>query len=213
MQPEFHRYLVAVESGHRLDEDLANWERHTLFKTAFRQQQEIVHRRQPGQRHGEPVVNTSLITFLQSIKELIPEATKHWVRQFVAITDGHLMDWVDEVRGVVECKRGLRNNHFPQVDKQEGAHFAAWSNERPDGPGNRRSWRVLVSQDGPELYVSFLEYGPAWEEYITKNRVGNVFPVPAANLATIRTYGAWKIDIAQDMLDFARIIVAILLHP
>ncbi|PLB49014.1 hypothetical protein P170DRAFT_475342 [Aspergillus steynii IBT 23096] len=136
----------------------------------FRQQQEVLHRRQLRQKHGEHIVNTALITFLQSIKELIPEATKHWSAEQVSFK----------------------------------ANF---------GTGNRRPWRVLVAQDGPELYVSFLEYGLAWEEYITKNRVGSIFPVPAVNLARVWTYGPWTVDDVQGMLGFAKIILAILLHP
>lgn len=252
MSAEFQRYLAAVRAGHPHGANLIQWQDQTLFKTAFRQQQEILHGTMLGQIPvGETVINTALITFLQSIKELIPAATKHWsagqakleanfgkipgrrgtVRKYVAITDGRLVDWRNVMRGIAECKKNKRAQHSPQVEKQEAAEFVAWVKSQPDAVGNQRPWyeqyllpelnlgmakvhrRPLVCQDGKELYILFLEYGPAWVEYISKNRVGNVFPVPASSLARISTFGPWEINNADEMLLFAQAIVAILLHP
>lgn len=69
----------------------------------------------------------------------------------------------------------------------------------------------VVSQNGLELYISMSEYDHQWVDYVSKNRVGIVVPVPAANMATLRTYGPWRIDNARHMERFIRIMMGTIL--
>ncbi|PLB52175.1 hypothetical protein P170DRAFT_507033 [Aspergillus steynii IBT 23096] len=123
------------------------------------------------------------------------------------------MDWGSTMKGIIECKKSARANHTLQVEKQKAAETVDWVKSQPDPAGSARARRPVCYQDGEKLYVTFFRYGPAWTEYIAKNRVGNVFPIPADNLATMASFGPWTIDNADDMETFARIIIAILLHP
>ncbi|KAJ9199508.1 hypothetical protein DTO021D3_5914 [Paecilomyces variotii] len=72
---------------------------------------------------------------------------------FTAVTDGQLQDIMSKrILALVECKRGERDKHSPQVKMQETAEMILWIKEYPD-PISRLS-RALISQDGDEIYIS-----------------------------------------------------------
>lgn len=155
--PEIQKYLTMLRAKLPYGAALDTWANNTLFKLAYRNQSELAHKIMSGQKWGESVVNAALITFLQSIAELLPGVQKQWSadrtaltarfgkvrggneRQYVAITDGKLMDWGDVMRGLVECKR-LGRDYSPHVEMQEVAELVAWVKEQPDPAGNLRAW-------------------------------------------------------------------------
>ncbi|KAL3478767.1 hypothetical protein BJX99DRAFT_256180 [Aspergillus californicus] len=88
-------------------------------------------------------------------------------RSYKSVTDGQLQDRnTIKIRAVVECKSMKRNDCSLAVTMQEAAMLVAWIREFP---GNER--RVLVSQDGLKMKVTFAEYGNLWHQYLQDNNV------------------------------------------
>ncbi|KAL2824420.1 hypothetical protein BDW59DRAFT_172933 [Aspergillus cavernicola] len=122
--------------------------------------------------------------------------------KFVAITDGQMQDKMSmQIKGVVECKSRARRSCGRAVDMQEAAMLVAWIKEFP-GPQRR----VLVSQDGREIYVTFAVYGEAWKkDYL---RDGNL-RLDARGFMRINRFGPWVINDADNMEEVAAILLAI----
>ncbi|PLN77649.1 hypothetical protein BDW42DRAFT_202517 [Aspergillus taichungensis] len=193
-----------------------------LFRIPAIQQQEVIQGEVVGggsADQSEATVNTACISFLQAIADLIPQSTRQWTacrikleadfstqrreRRFVAYTDGHLKDISNgQTLALIECKKSRREKHSPAVDMQEVAQMVALVKQHPLGP-NRR---VLVAQDGAELYVSVFEYDQGWLRYLN----GGSGSIAHAGFAYMRRYGPWNIRRASDMEHFALIITALL---
>ncbi|KAE8340911.1 hypothetical protein BDV24DRAFT_133129 [Aspergillus arachidicola] len=173
--PAFRAYISDVTTRRAQPSWNAPWGGNDrLFRVlAIQQQQVIQDTAQYGSVRSEASVNTSFISFLQAIADLVPQSRRQWSadrimltadfstprreRQFVAYTDGQLEDTSSrEILALVECKRSRRQRHSPAVDMQEVAQMVAWVKEHPGGPGGNR--RVLVSDDGTEIYISVFRY-------------------------------------------------------
>jgi hypothetical protein len=88
---------------------------------------------------------------------------------------------------------------------QEVAQMVAWVKQHLGGPGN--DMRVLVSQDGTDVYISVFQYDQGWLRYLN----GGPGSIAHAGFAYMHRYGPWNIQEAIEMEHFARIIVALLL--
>ncbi|KAB8256852.1 hypothetical protein BDV32DRAFT_152872 [Aspergillus pseudonomiae] len=191
-----------------------------LFRIPAIQQQQVIRNglRDEG---SEASVNTAIVSFLQAIADLFPQSGRQWTadrikltadfgtvsrkRQFVAYTDGQLVDTSSrEIVALIECKRFRRAHHSPAVDMQEVAQMVAWVKEHPVIPGNGK--RVLVSQDGTEIYISVFQYDQGWLRYLEGGRGCIV----NAGFAYMHRYGPWNIRRAAQMKHFAEIILALL---
>lgn len=84
--PEIQKYLTMLRAKLPYGAALDTWANNTLFKLAYRNQRELAHKIMSGQKWGESVVNTALITFLQSIAELLPGVQKQWSADRTALT-------------------------------------------------------------------------------------------------------------------------------
>ncbi|KAE8401780.1 hypothetical protein BDV37DRAFT_285332 [Aspergillus pseudonomiae] len=191
-----------------------------LFRVPAIQQQQVIRDELRDER-CEASVNTSIVSFLQAIAELVPQSGRQWTadrikliadfstrrrnRQFVAYTDGQLEDTASRrPLALIECKRSRRDDHSPDVDMQEVAQMVAWVKQHPGVPGNDK--RVLVSQDGTDIYISVLQYDPGWFRYLQGGRGSIVH----AGFAYMHRYGPWNIWVAQQMEHFAQVILALL---
>ena len=144
-----------------------------LFRIPAIQQQDVIRseaKKSSFRGQSEANVNTSFVSFLQAIADLVPQSTRQWTanrirltadfstrqreRTFVAHTDGHLEDRSNsQILALIECKNSRREDHTPAVDMQEVAQMVAWVKEHPGEP-NRR---VLVAQNGTDLHISVFE--------------------------------------------------------
>ncbi|XHF96619.1 hypothetical protein AWENTII_000242 [Aspergillus wentii] len=172
----------------------------------------------------ESIVNTSLIYFLQALTRTIPPDTPNHPRckwrlkkialrahfgnvngqnhGFVAITDGQMQDiTTGRIKAIGQCKKGRRQNHTPQVDMQEASELVALIMEYPDG----RLQRVMISQDGDEIYITFAQYGTNWVKHI------NCQSVLRPGFMILRRFGPWKIGDPADMKHLATIMLTIIL--
>lgn len=174
---------------------------------------------------GETTVNTSLLDLLNAITSTIPGTTLVWnperqsltanfgrvkndptPRKYTAETDGELEDTVSRrIRAIIECKKSARLSNTPQVQMQEVAQMVAWIKEHPDDITNDMNYRLTVSQDREEIYISFFEYSRNWVNYLRGGRID------LAGLATLKTYGPWCINNGAQMSHLAEIILAICL--
>lgn len=193
-----------------------------LFRIPAIQQQDVIRSEdEVGSVLGqsEANVNTSLVSFLQAIADLVPQSTRRWTasrirltadfstqqreREFVAHTDGHLEDRSNnQILALIACKHSRREDHTPVVDMQEVAQMVAWVKEHPGGP-NRR---VLVAQNGTDLYISVFECSEGWLRYLN----GGPGSIAHAGFAYMHRYGPWSIRRASAMEHFALIITALL---
>ncbi|GAB1201872.1 hypothetical protein APSETT445_000464 [Aspergillus pseudonomiae] len=191
-----------------------------LFRIPAIQQQQVIRNglRDEG---SETSVNTAIVSFLQAIADLFPQSGRQWTadritltadfgtvrrkRQFVAYTDGQLVDTFSrEIVALIEYKRSRRAYHSPAVDMQEVAQMVAWVKQHPSVPGNGK--RVLVSQDGTDIYISVFQYDQGWLRYLEGGRGSIVH----AGFAYMHRYGPWNIRKAAQMNHFAEIILALL---
>ena len=62
--------------------------------------------------------------------------------------------------------------------------------------------RVIISQDGNEVYLTFPEFDQFWIRYIQNGRLDR------AGHMTMRKYGPWKIEKSHDIEHFAAIFLA-----
>ncbi|OGM40373.1 hypothetical protein ABOM_010591 [Aspergillus bombycis] len=192
-----------------------------LFRVPAIQQQQVI-RNELQDESTEASVNTSIVSFLQAIAELVPQSGRQWTadrnkltadfstrrrkRQFVAYTDGQLEDTFSrQILALIECKRSRRDDHTPAVDMQEVAQMVAWVKQDPGVPGNDK--RVLVSQDGTDIYISVFQYNQGWLRYLN----GGPGSIVHAGFAYMHRYGPWNICATREMEHFARIILALLL--
>ena len=110
----------------------------------------------------ETSVNSSLVSLLQAGASRTHTRGAQWrstrvsltarlgrfrrpARTFSAVTDGQLQTYGNHhIRALIECKKGRRESHSPQVEKQEVSQFVAWVTEFPDPPamvqGLDRRW-------------------------------------------------------------------------
>ncbi|KAL3410229.1 hypothetical protein V8F44DRAFT_550481 [Aspergillus fumigatus] len=148
-----------------------------LFRVPAIQQQQVI-RNEAENRSTEASVNTSIVSFLQAIADLVPQSGRQWTadrskltadfstrrrqRQFVAYTDDQMEDiFSRRILALIECKQSQRENHSPAVDMQEVAQMVAWVKQDIGTPGNDtpgNDTRVLVSQDATDIYISVFRY-------------------------------------------------------
>ncbi|GIK03224.1 hypothetical protein Aspvir_007293 [Aspergillus viridinutans] len=105
----------------------------------------------------ETSINSSLITLLQGITDLVPTAGRRWRsrhvkltinygrrpgdkkdRKFTAVTDGQLQrsGGGRAISALVECKRAPRMEKRHKEAMQEAAEFATWVGDYRTGPGH-----------------------------------------------------------------------------
>ncbi|KNG90030.1 hypothetical protein ANOM_001591 [Aspergillus nomiae NRRL 13137] len=167
-----------------------------LFRIPAIQKQQVI-RNEPRDESSEASVNTAILT--------ADFGTVRRKRQFVAYTDGQLVDTFSrEIVALIEYQRSRRAYHSPAVDMQEVAQMVAWVKQHPGVPGNGK--RVLVSQDGTNIYISVFQYDQGWLRYLKGGRGSIVHP----GFAYMHRYGPWNIWKAAQMNHFAEIILALL---
>ncbi|CRG85013.1 hypothetical protein PISL3812_02167 [Talaromyces islandicus] len=177
----FQSFLDAIEEN---DESGLGF-----FAPIREQQLEILAKAPTGTRSEGPIgvdespVNATLINFLKAVQEITPDRDYKWryskahltaefppktqhgakranpdVPYFTAITDGQLQHADSyRIKIVLECKRYRRRKCALQVDMQEAAQVVAWVKQYPS---NERQ-RVVVSQNGEEIYINFAQYDDA----------------------------------------------------
>ncbi|KAJ5120510.1 uncharacterized protein N7515_009898 [Penicillium bovifimosum] len=91
---------------------------------------------------------------------------------------------------LIETKARPRWTHEPQVSMQEGAQIVALLKDRKPPAGEPV---FLISQDGPELYISTATPSAAYLAYI-KNQSSSLH---GENFLQIHKYGPY--DIREDM--------------
>ncbi|KAL1856032.1 hypothetical protein Plec18170_003900 [Paecilomyces lecythidis] len=107
-------------------------------------------------------------------------------RAYTAVTDGQLQNLSSkEILAFLECKRGLRLKHSPQVEMQENAQAVAWVKEYPDTTPRPCT---------------------PWINYLNGGKIAT------AGHATMNRFGPYIIRNRSDMTRFARIIIAIMLY-
>jgi hypothetical protein len=105
---------------------------------------------QPQQRNiDEEVINVHMITFLQALTGSILNVSSEWnphrfafrtqfaIDKYEARTDGYLQvqGAMGKVQVIIEVKRGLREDHMPNLEMQEVAEMVGWimdNDHRPD---------------------------------------------------------------------------------
>ncbi|RAL08197.1 uncharacterized protein BO97DRAFT_446364 [Aspergillus homomorphus CBS 101889] len=170
----------------------------------------------------EDTVNSTFIEFLNALTSIIP-AVQSWWRTYKkelifdrgkrgnkvshgysTRTDGQLEDMqTEEIKIPVECKGFLRGPNNQRIAMQEVSELVAWIKQCPDGPNSAVvRYRPLVSRDGNQIFISFLEYGPAWVDYLRRSRKSN------AAFATLHSYGPYKTTLVGHTAKLAELIVA-----
>ena len=97
------------------------------------------------------------------------------------------------ILALLGCKRSRRERHSLAVDMQEVAEILAWVKQQPGGPGNDgpgNDTRVLVSQDGTDVYVSVFQYDQRWLSYLD----GDAESIANAGFAYTHRYGPCNIQ-------------------
>ncbi|CRG85497.1 hypothetical protein PISL3812_02551 [Talaromyces islandicus] len=170
----------------------------------------------------ESPVNATFINMLQAIAELAPlhpdlttprTRWRHTKKAFVAKffygrgyearTDGQLESYeTNAVEAIVECKAKPRQGYVGrQVDMQEAAQVVAWIKAHEDPA----KLRILVSQNGADVYVTFAEYDDNWLKYI---RTGKLRPL---SLLRMNQFGPYPLDDADMIQKLAEVLLAICL--
>ncbi|KAL1886415.1 hypothetical protein Plec18167_000345 [Paecilomyces lecythidis] len=154
VNPDFQEYLVRITAGGPSQAHFTQWTQNTLFKVPLVQQRQITSTKYGAgskiTQLTESAVNTSLVSFLQALAMLAAPLNSQWNanmipleayfgsprgqrRAYTAVTDGQLQNLSSkEILAFLECKRGLRLKHSPQVEMQENAQAVAWVKEYPD---------------------------------------------------------------------------------
>ncbi|QKX55967.1 uncharacterized protein TRUGW13939_03066 [Talaromyces rugulosus] len=131
-----------------------------------------------------------------------PKRSKENVRAFTAVTDGQLQCARSYgIKLILECKKDKREKCGLQVDMQEAAQIVAWVKEYP----STERQRVLISHNGPQIYVTFAKYDDAWVDYLEgKDVKGN-----DKSLLTMSRVGPFTIDNVDEMRAVVTILVAL----
>ncbi|KAL5338920.1 hypothetical protein BJX70DRAFT_179812 [Aspergillus crustosus] len=123
-------------------------------------------------------------------------------RGYTSVTDGQMQSAATmNIEALVECKRSTRRESGIAVDRQEAAMMIAWIKEYPNAQR-----RILVSQDGPEISITFAICPPSWLDYITRHD-----PAPCG-LMTLNRFGPWFMDHPDDTSYICAILLAISLE-
>ncbi|PLN79316.1 hypothetical protein BDW42DRAFT_129025 [Aspergillus taichungensis] len=87
---------------------------------------------------------------------------------YTAITDGQVQHAVSyEIAALLECKKRQRVFHTPAIEIQETSQVIAWILKHPD----TSLQRIIISQDGNEIYLTFPEFDQFWLRYIQDGRL------------------------------------------
>ncbi|RAL16587.1 uncharacterized protein BO97DRAFT_336129 [Aspergillus homomorphus CBS 101889] len=219
--PQFQAYLNAIPNHQWNDPQIGR------FFNTLHHQWLVAAAGTPGCEAwpavDEAMVNPPLIEFLNALSVLRTDQRRCWTlrhsvlraqfygreRSYVACTDGQLIDYpTQELKALVECKKSDRDSSSGRrTVMQEIAELVAWIKACPDprAPASNHL-RALISQDRTRLFISFLSYSPEWASYIKGGSIAN------AGLATYQTFGPWNTQDPADVLEFAVIALAIMLH-
>ncbi|OQD67330.1 hypothetical protein PENDEC_c039G03703 [Penicillium decumbens] len=153
---------------------------------------------------------TSHRTPFTSVK-LGPEGS---TKKLTALTDGYLEGMTGpRIFALVEAKAGIRQrSKRPEVLWQEAAEIVAWIMTDSSGSypnclndimpnKGRGSYRMLISQDRHEIFISIASYSATYMEYL-KGTQGE-----HGDFLTVYEYGPWDIRSSSNMEHFANLIV------
>ncbi|CAH0056033.1 unnamed protein product [Clonostachys solani] len=143
----------------------------------------------------EQVVNSALISFLQSITLYHPYVQGEWdyfrhpfvmksnlnAKIYEARVDGLFRTYgSSNPRMIVEVKPFLRYLSFPVLDKiriQEGAQMASWIAQHPPVSKDRKTVfrRLLISQDQNEIYITVASFRSSYINFVQGLGTGDTF--------------------------------------
>ncbi|KAI9768725.1 MAG: hypothetical protein M1840_004720 [Geoglossum simile] len=172
----------------------------------------------------EQIVNMALLLFLNSTTMNHPNVRSGWSPQrkvfkfgdlFEARTDGFLRtSQSGRVGAIIEVKRYLRGFNELRVQMQESAQMAAWIAANPSDriEHNSSKWRLLISQNHKEIYLTFAEYGTEYEEYVKGINHDTTGNRETLSFLTMNRYGPWDVGEKPHMIDLAVVILGFVIQ-
>ncbi|WPH01059.1 Hypothetical protein R9X50_00389400 [Acrodontium crateriforme] len=146
---------------------------------------------------------------------------------FSADTDGFVRELnksTESLCAIFEVKKSPRSRLIvsdrKKLVRQESAEMACWIHEdqRESAPQSgsypvfgepkNLKWRLLISQDAEELYITIAEFNEQYEEYM---RTDNV-PHEGDALIVFRQFGVYRIDDAEQVSEFARFLLSFFIY-
>lgn len=137
-----------------------------------------------------------------------------------------------KVHAIIEVKPFLRNSTpsaFSSIRMQESCQMAAWICQQPDAPVrmktgnpqyryvsrpslqvmtiNNKSRRLLISQDGHEIYVTIGSYDSDYVKYITDQALSQ-----ADSFLVMRSYGPFLVNHKNHMENLGVLLLAVTLR-
>ncbi|KAL1845485.1 hypothetical protein Plec18170_009742 [Paecilomyces lecythidis] len=181
----------------------------------------------------EATVNSALVIFLREISSLVDNPETEFVfdpmvekatfskeasaskeasvskkASFTAITDGVLrrLD-TGEILAIFEVKKRDRSKNGGLIRMQEAAEMACWFKNSYRKTHFLNDHPLIISQDREKIFVSFASYDDRYIEYLQTATVQD----PESRYASIQTYGPFNVNVKEDMLSFATLVVTITL--
>ncbi|GAD95904.1 hypothetical protein ANI_1_812114 [Paecilomyces variotii No. 5] len=150
----------------------------------------------PSERgHGE--LSTQFV-----FDRLVEKASFSNGTSFTAITDG-VLQRID-TKEILEVKKRKR---VTAVVMQESAEFVTWAKNSRRKTSFLNDHPPIISQDGDEIFVSFVFYSDLYIDYLRLASVEN----PATKYAAFQTYSPFKLNDKKHMMWFATFVVAVTL--
>ncbi|OJJ95984.1 hypothetical protein ASPACDRAFT_54843 [Aspergillus aculeatus ATCC 16872] len=170
--------------------------------------------------NDEAVTNVALITFLDAVSNLIPQANFEVtiVRvafeatfktcSYKALTDGGIWikDDIDDVRAIAEVKKGPRRDNSDRIRMQETAEIVGWLKSAKPWNNVFGGYKILFAQDGHQAWLVFGKPTTSYPAYLAGGTHTH------DTFLDMTTYGPFKLSVREHIKTLCVLSAAVMLR-